>query len=66
MITVNDGVQVKESNAYGIKVSEVRYYYRFTNGFSWDPVGRGEAQSYEIIDTVDPGTPWEVQIYYLK
>lgn len=65
LVTVAEGVQVKSSNVYGIEVDRVRYYYHFTNTFSYDPIARGEAGNYSLVTVIEPGSPFEVEVYRL-
>lgn len=66
LLTLENGVQVKASNARGIEIDGVTYYYRFIHTFSFDPLSRGEAAEVVPVATLDAGTQWEVQVYRLK
>ncbi len=65
LVTVAGGVQVKSSNVYGVQIDNVRYYYRFTKTFSYDPVSRGETDTYRLVTVIEPGSPFEAEIYRL-
>ena len=65
LITVAGGVQVKSSNVHGVEIGNVRYYYHFTRTFSFDPLARGEVQDYAVVAVLDPGGPFEAEVYRL-
>ncbi len=62
LVSVGD-VQVKSSNVYGVDIDNVRYYYHFTQTFSYDPLGRGEEHPYRLVMVLDPGGPFEAEVY---
>jgi hypothetical protein len=66
LVEVERGLMVKRSNVEGVIVEGVRYYYSMPNAPSFDPASRGEVKDYEIVSTIDQGTPWEIVIYRLK
>lgn len=66
LLTLDNGVQVKASNARGIEIDGATYYYRFIHTFSFDPLSRGQAAEVVPVATLDAGTQWEVQVYRLK
>ncbi len=65
LIAVGGVGDIKTSNVEGVMVNGHRYYYRFVNSFSYDPLSRGEAKDYCTVEVLDPGTQFEVQIYQL-
>lgn len=65
LITLSGVGEVKTSNVEGVMVDGHRYYYRLVNSFSYDPVSRGDAKDYRMVEVLDPGTQFEVQIYQL-
>lgn len=65
LVTVAEGVQVKSSNVYGVEIDNVRYYYHFTHGFSFDPVARGDVEKYSVVTVLNPGGPFETEVYRL-
>lgn len=66
LVTLEGHVQVKSSNVYGIEIEGERYYYRFRNSFSYDPVSRGQAKDHSTVAVLDQGTQWEVEVYRLR
>lgn len=41
----------------------VRYCYHFTNTFSFDPIARGESGHYSLVTVIEPGSPFEAEVY---
>lgn len=66
LVRLPNGIEVKASNYYGVKVDGTRYYYRLVHDQSFDPKSRGEAGQFEAVATLDAGTPFELEIYSWK
>ncbi len=66
LVEIDRGLMVKRSNVEGVIVEGIRYYYSMTNAPSFDPASLGKAKDYEIVSTIDQGTPWELVIYRLQ
>lgn len=66
LVSVGNGVAVKESSVNGIIIGSTRYYYKTPSDGGYDPVSRGAAKDYKVVSVLDPGTPWELIIYRLN
>ena len=66
IVSLPNGGQAKSSNAYGVELGGVRYFYQPIHHISFDPLRRGEATEYELVAVIAPGSSDEVIIYRIK
>lgn len=64
-VTLENGVQMKSSNFYGVELEGERYYYRPRHQFSADPVSRGDARDYQVVLVLYANTDFETEVYRL-
>lgn len=63
LVPAGYGLQAKRSHVAGVLVHGVRYYYRVAHSMNHDPKSRGANEEFVTLTVLDPGTPWEVEIY---